>query len=149
MDIYIPPIPSPAIEAFAFAAMVAGFWRGGRDGRIFASLVLYQVVRVYAGRASPDLLAIFQSPSFHGLEGLAMLAFGLAAVLRARAYWTIWAAAAVVLGLVTDLLRMSIGLGAWAYYSAQITWFLVLCASVLAGSLQRRRSAAGTCAHVH
>ena len=142
MDFYIPRIPSLATEALGFAAVAAGVWRGGRDGRIFAGLILYQLARVYIGRASPAVYAFFHTPTFHLLESLVMLAFSLAAVLRARAYWTLWAAAALVLGLVTDLLLIAIGPGDWAYYSAQIAWFLVLCASVLAGALRPARAQA-------
>lgn len=141
MDIYIPQIPTPAVEVLAFAAVAAGFWRGGRDGKLFAGLVLYQLVRVYAGRASPAVYAFFHSAPVHLLEGAAMLVFCLAVVLRARAYWTVWATAAVALGSLTDLLRIAIGLSAWPYLSAQIAWFLVLCASVLVGSLLGPRHA--------
>jgi hypothetical protein len=141
MDIYIPRIPTLALEVFGFVAVIAGFWRGGRDGRVFAGVILYQLIRVYVGRASPAASAFFHSSPFHLLEGLALATFCLAAVLQARAYWTGWAAASAVLGAATDVLRVAVGLSEWGYLSAQVAWFLVLCASVLLGSLLSPRRA--------
>jgi hypothetical protein len=102
-------------------------------------MILYQLAWVYAGRASPAAHAFAQAPVVYHLHGFAYVAVALIAVLAGRAYWTIWAAAAALLGAVTDVLRATLGLDPWAFYSAQIAWFVVLCASILTGALPSGR----------
>src|SRR5687768_7155611 len=103
MDFYIPRIPFWLIELYALAGAAVGIWRGGRDARIFVALVVYQVVRGNLLQI-PAVYAAWRSPLFFYPEGAAMVALGLVAVLRGRAYWTIWAAACLVLGFLTDML---------------------------------------------
>jgi len=133
LDIYIARIPTVAIYAAGLTAVAIGWWRLGRDGRVVASIALFQMVR--ARLDMPGVEPIVTSTAWGVTEGAVTLAINLWLVLRGRNYWTVWPAAVAVLSLMTDLLRIAPGLTDWSFYSAQIAWFLVLCASLLVAAL--------------
>lgn len=137
MDFYIAEIPYQAVVVFGVVSAAFGLWRGGRDGSIVGLVILGQFA---VSQATPG-----PNPYWVGAtEDLVTLAICLVLVLTGRNYWTIVAAATQLLSLTTQALRVTTALTEWGYYSAQRTWFLLLIASVLVGSLppRGRRTAA-------
>lgn len=133
---HLEEIPYPVITAVGVAGAGLGLWRGGPDGRIVASIILFELLMGWLFENN-QALSIAQD--------LAGTTITLTLVLRGRNYWTIWAAATQVLSVATQGLRLIPTISPWSYYSAQITWFLVLIATVAVGALlPRRRPAAAS-----
>jgi hypothetical protein len=64
----------------------------------------------------------------------------LACIVSGGGYWTIWAAAALLLSLATDALMLAQpDIGAWAYVSAEWVWFYIATIALLWGALTRGR----------
>lgn len=136
MQPYIPEIPFSLITAFALVSAAVAAWRGGPDAMLVAGVFLVQVALPWLPGQLPIWVLV--------TEDVVTLAICLGLVLVGRHAWTIFAAASQVLSLATQALHATIGLSAWSYYSAQITWLLVLIGSVLVGSLLSPRSAKTT-----
>lgn len=124
-------IPVPPIWfnlCLAVAAVSVAAWRGGREERIAAAVIAFWV-------ANDFIPALAWSRGWP--TNVASLAIFLVLVLRSRRHWTTWAAASVLLSLVTDGLAIWPGLSRWAYLSTQNGLFYALVATVLWASLTR------------
>jgi hypothetical protein len=128
---YIEPIPRWIVLGALTAAIVTANLRGGLHARIVAAVLTGYVILDFAHIYDP-------------LSGLPATATGfaicLAVTLKARRYWTVWAAASQLLTVATDILRPLAPLGDWAYYSAQLAWGFVLVAALVFGSLTDRET---------
>jgi hypothetical protein len=137
---YIDKVPEWVHAAAGVAVVVTALWRGGREERVGALVIAFQ----FSNENVAALRWTIGLPT-----DVASLAVFLWLVLRGARYWTVWAAASVVLSLATHALHAVLDMGLWAYLSAQVAWSYVLMGALLVGSLQRRRSATGKGAHVH
>lgn len=124
MQLYIQEIPDPFTYSFYGLSVVLAAWRGRVEERVLAGFIAWQGINDLPGfewsHAWPTDLATFAA------------CIGL--VLYGRRYWTIWAAAAGLLALVTDILRITPGLGSWSYHSAKLVWSYVMTAAVIYGA---------------
>jgi hypothetical protein len=125
-------IPVDVNVTVTLATVALAMFRGDALLRLAAFPILQQVVTHYA-RVFPWL-----SPWPNDVIALAV---ALACLVRASGYWAVWAAAAVVLTVLIDVIRIALPLDQWAYASAELVWFYVQMAAVMFGSLAGRGGA--------
>lgn len=131
MSLYIDKIPDWVTTSAGVVAVGAALWRGGREERIGALVVAFQLSNQY--------IAALRWTSGPPTD-IASLAILLWLLLSSGRYWIVWAAASAVLSVATYVLNAVLDIGLWAYLSAQIAWSYVLICALLVGSLQRRKS---------
>lgn len=127
MDFHIPRQDPNVMYTFQLVAAFVGAWRGGWEGKVVGGVLVVQVVLA--------ILFDLWSPVVGLLLDAPILAIFLYVVLRSRRYWTVWAAATMVLYVVTDILAILFDLKPWAWISAQIAFCYILVASLLVGTL--------------
>jgi hypothetical protein len=123
----IPPLFNLGVVA-AVACVAA--WRGGPRERIMAGFMLTMQVNGHWVLVP----AINDFPC--DLIGLA-LALGF--TVGSRSYWTIWAAAAMLVSLVGDVIYLANpGLGEWAYRSEELVFWYAAAAATFYGAVVHR-----------
>src|SRR5688572_21416870 len=123
MDFHIPRQDPNVMYTLALAAAFVGAWRGGWEGKTVGGVLVVQVVlAILFDLWSPVVTLLLDAPA---------LAVGLYVVLRSRRYWTVWAAACMVLAVITDILAILLDLKPWAWISAQIVFTYIVVAALL------------------
>ena len=128
---YIEALPRWLVLGLGAVVIVFANLRGGQDVRVVAAVITMYVVFDFAHLYDP----------FVGMPNV-LVAFAacLGCALTSRRWWTIWAAASALLAWVTEVLWAARAITEWAYYSAQVTWFMVLLAAVVVGAATRPAS---------
>jgi hypothetical protein len=116
-------------HAVLTAGVVAAILRGDREARAVAAYTAAQGLLLFT-RTAPWL----DGPLADGL-GLAVC---LAVLPRATGYWIIWATAANLLSVATDVLYQAVPTSLWTYLSAQLVWTYALAAALLFSALPRQ-----------
>jgi hypothetical protein len=132
LGVQIHNIPAEVTVTVAIAAIAAAMLRGDTPLRAVALAILWQVVTV------PTHVFRWGHPWPNDLMMLALT--GICA-LRGAGYWSVWAAAASILSLATDGIRLVAPFDDWAFASANMVWFYVQMAAVIFGSLAGRGGA--------
>jgi hypothetical protein len=119
-------IPREISIAYAGLAIVVASFRGGDRVRVVGAIVLEQ-------------LLTGEPKAFPWLAGLPndLIALGacLLCLMRGRGAWLVWATAAALLSVATDILYGTGHAGRWAFLSASLVWFYVLVGAVFAGAI--------------
>jgi hypothetical protein len=113
--------------AYTLVALFTAIVRGRREVRIVAVVALAEVLALLAN-VPP---AIRAQPAVD----VAALAVCLGCVATRPRYWAIWAAASVLLMLMTDLLTALVGASRWTLVWAQVAWSFTWFTAILAGAL--------------
>lgn len=131
MQLYIQEVPDPVTYGLYSLSVVLAAWRGRVEERVLAAFIAWQALNGFLPGAEWT----------HGWPtDLVTFAACIALVLYGGRYWTIWAAAAALLGLVTDVLRVMPGLSSWSYASAKLVWSYVMTAALIYGAWTARRA---------
>jgi hypothetical protein len=113
--------------AYTLVTLSTAVIRGGREVRIVAMVALIEVLALLAN-VPPAIRA-------HPAVDLAALLVCLGCVVTRPRYWAIWAAASVLLQLLTNVLTTYIGASRWTEAWAQVAWNFVWCTAILAGAI--------------
>jgi len=124
-------IPQWVTIAYVTGVFVFALWKGGPRERLIAVIVEAFMIN--------GLLDFYPRISGIGVD-LVQLGACLACALRSRSYWTIWASAAWVLSVITDIVYLTTPeISRWTYLSASLVWNYALVAALLIGTLARMR----------
>lgn len=126
-------IPLIGREPFlaAMATMVAIIiWRGGAAERAVGGMLVLSLL--IGGTA-------LHTPTRTLILDVATVAVCMVCVLRASAWWTVWAAAFALLGLIGQALKATHLSTLWSFRYSQNLWAALLTVSVLVGALTRQR----------
>jgi len=124
-------IPSWVTISWVTGVCLFALWKGGPHERAVAAILQAVLINGFGSICRP----------IQGLPAdLVLLAVCLACALRSRSYWTIWASAAYLLSVITDIVYLTNPqISRWTYLSAGLVWGYTLTAALLLGTLARLR----------
>jgi hypothetical protein len=126
-------IPSWVTMTCVAIVCLFALWKGGPHERLISAVHAGLVINGYV-----DLVVAVEGV----WADVITLVVCFACALRSRSYWTIWASAAALLAVVTDIVYLANpAVSLWAMLSAGLLWIYVLTTAIVCGVLARMLAA--------